>query len=208
MESPDQTLDRLSRRRGAVFAMDAANRIIHWNRACEELFGMPAHAVMGKPCYEVIDGRDASDNHYCQRSCPVARQAREPAENAICPFELSVKTGNGGRKTISTTLFAIDSYHPALATLVHVCQEAAPKGAKAESPRLDPPPPAEGAETLTSRETEVLRALSLGLPNTAIAETLFISSVTVRNHVARILNKLHVHSKLEAVVFAFRNHLI
>ena len=42
----------------------------------------------------------------------------------------------------------------------------------------------------------------------AIGEALFISEVTVRNHVAKILVKLHVHTRLAAVVFAYRHHLI
>ena len=211
MESPDETLDRISRRRGAVFAMDSSGRIIHWNAACERLFGLPARAVLGKPCHQVIDGRDANGNEYCQPSCPVAHQARTARDHPVCPFELNVRTGDGGRITISTGLFPIESYHPALATLVHVCREVRPAAeAKRRAQRRAPEPSltARGAETLTSRETEVLQGLGKGLAAAAIGEALFISEVTVRNHVSRILVKLHVHTKLAAVVFAFQHHLI
>ncbi len=61
---------------------------------------------------------------------------------------------------------------------------------------------------LTSREHEVLVKLSQGLSTDAIADALFISHVTVRNHVARILVKLGVHSRLAAVTLAMRNGLL
>ncbi len=67
---------------------------------------------------------------------------------------------------------------------------------------------ADGAESLTSRESEILRGLGKGLAVPALAKKLFIADVTVRNHVARILGKLHVHTKLAAVVFAYRHHLL
>ena len=50
--------------------------------------------------------------------------------------------------------------------------------------------------------------MARGTPTGAIAEQMFIAPVTVRNHIARILQKLDVHSKLAAVAFAYRNRLI
>lgn len=61
---------------------------------------------------------------------------------------------------------------------------------------------------LTRREHEVLVKLSEGLATQAIADALSISHVTVRNHVARILVKLGVHSRLAAVALALRNGLL
>jgi DNA-binding NarL/FixJ family response regulator len=55
------------------------------------------------------------------------------------------------------------------------------------------------ATPLTPRELEVLRELSLGHDNHAVAKTLKMSPNTVRTHVQNILSKLDVHSKLEAV---------
>jgi DNA-binding NarL/FixJ family response regulator len=57
---------------------------------------------------------------------------------------------------------------------------------------------------LTSREKEVLQALAEGLDSREIAERLQISIRTERNHMASILNKLRVHSRLQALVFALR----
>jgi DNA-binding NarL/FixJ family response regulator len=61
---------------------------------------------------------------------------------------------------------------------------------------------------LRPRELEVLGLVATGLPNKAIAERLFISLNTVRNHVQRILSKLDAHSRLEAVATAVREGLI
>jgi two-component system, NarL family, response regulator DevR len=64
------------------------------------------------------------------------------------------------------------------------------------------------SESLTSRETEVLRRLADGLTTEQIAADLYVSVNTVRNHVNNIIRKLNVHSRLEAVSFAIRNGLI
>jgi len=61
---------------------------------------------------------------------------------------------------------------------------------------------------LTQREHEVLSKLAEGLSTEAIADALIISHVTVRNHVARILVKLQVHSRLAAVALALRDGLL
>lgn len=55
---------------------------------------------------------------------------------------------------------------------------------------------------LTPRECEVLKAVGDGKSNREIAEALYVSVHTIRNHVANILNKLDAHSKLEALVTA------
>ena len=64
------------------------------------------------------------------------------------------------------------------------------------------------ADELTDREREVLSLLAQGLNTHDIAKSLSISSSTVRNHVQNILNKLQVHSRLEAVAYAFEHGLV
>lgn len=63
-------------------------------------------------------------------------------------------------------------------------------------------------EPLTPRELEVLRALAGGLAMPDICDHLVISRNTLRTHVQNIMNKLHVHSKLEAVTVALRYRII
>ncbi|HET9314891.1 MAG TPA: response regulator transcription factor, partial [Vicinamibacteria bacterium] len=69
-------------------------------------------------------------------------------------------------------------------------------------PGLVPAPPE--APPLTPREREVLRHIAAGLQNKEVAARLRLSTATVRNHVHHILDKLQVHSKLEAVSLAFQ----
>jgi DNA-binding NarL/FixJ family response regulator len=67
--------------------------------------------------------------------------------------------------------------------------------------------PGSGPE-LTQREREVLDLMGEGGTNQAIADALFLSRDTVRNHVANILRKLGAHSKLEAVAIAHKRGLL
>jgi len=64
------------------------------------------------------------------------------------------------------------------------------------------------APRLTERELQVLKLVARGLNNRDIAKELFISENTVKNHVRNILEKLQLHSRMEAVVYAVREKLL
>lgn len=69
-------------------------------------------------------------------------------------------------------------------------------------------PEGRGTSSLTERQTEVLRLLAEGLGNKQIARRLDIGTHTVKTHVSRILEKLEVSSRTEAVVVAMEDRLI
>jgi DNA-binding NarL/FixJ family response regulator len=71
-----------------------------------------------------------------------------------------------------------------------------------------PGPAASGAAKLTKREEEVLGLLAEGLAQDSIADRLSISSKTVGTHIERILSKLEVHSRAQAVALAYRHELV
>jgi DNA-binding NarL/FixJ family response regulator len=73
---------------------------------------------------------------------------------------------------------------------------------KAEAKQAVPSP------RLTSRELEVLKLVAQGMSNKEIAAELYISENTVKNHVRNILEKLHLHSRMEAVVYAVREKIL
>ncbi len=70
------------------------------------------------------------------------------------------------------------------------------------------PPRQVPAPKLTDREMQVLRLVARGMNNRDIAKELYISDNTVKNHVRNILEKLQIHSRMEAVMVAVREKLI
>jgi DNA-binding NarL/FixJ family response regulator len=68
-----------------------------------------------------------------------------------------------------------------------------------------PPPPA--VESLTSRELDVFRLITQGLSNAEIGRELFISDTTVKTHVTRLLQKLDLRDRAQAIVLAYQTGL-
>jgi DNA-binding NarL/FixJ family response regulator len=71
------------------------------------------------------------------------------------------------------------------------------------TPRHRRPPP-RTIESLTARENDVLRLIAQGLSNAEIGRELFISDTTVKTHVTRVLQKLDVRDRAQAIVLAYQ----
>jgi len=69
-------------------------------------------------------------------------------------------------------------------------------------------PPPEADYNLTERELEVLNYLVQGLDYKQIAENMFLSVFTIRAHIRNVYDKLHVHSKSQAVSKALKEHIL
>jgi DNA-binding CsgD family transcriptional regulator len=220
MSSSDpDLLDLLSSGQPAAFATDSRERIVFWNSGAAELLARSAAEALGRHCWEVVCGRDVFGNRFCYANCPVSAGLR--AGESPRGFDLNVAAGGHGPLLAHVTILRIPSVRPDLFTVVHIldpvqesarlarvlerlgaqplahgCSEAAAEGQAA--------PPASGTAPLTARESEVLQWVAAGLQNKEIAQALDLSLATVRNHIHNILDKLGVHSKLEAVSLAFR----
>lgn len=219
MARPVEVLEKIAASGEAVFAFDGNDLIILWNKACEQLLGRPAYQVLGRRCYDVLCGHDVHGNRYCGASCPITNQARLHPNEELHTFLLDVPVTGGGVRRIAATPFAISGGHPSLATIVHVLRDPGSSASTLErelaeavehgtGSRPSPRTPAGHVASLTDREQEILRKMAQGLATEEIATALFISPVTVRNHIARILSKLDVHTKLAAVAFAYQHGLV
>ena len=200
-----------------AFATDSRERVVFWNRGMAELVGRTSHFALGRRCYETLEGKDLFGNRFCYANCPVLATLR--AGDPVCGFELSVSTAGVERRAVGLTILRVPGARPDQFTLVHIVQPIAREGRVAEllcelaekgldvvgrargagkAPAASPPP-------LTRREAEVLHHVASGRQNKEVAQKMGLSVATVRNHIHNILDKLDVHSKLEAVSLSFRN---
>jgi DNA-binding NarL/FixJ family response regulator len=78
----------------------------------------------------------------------------------------------------------------------------------ARQPRSDSPFPTATLAALTHRESEVLRLIARGMSNAEISDTLVIAEQTTKTHIGRILAKLNLRDRAQAVVLAYETGLV
>lgn len=210
------TLEHIAKTGDAVFAIDGEDRIILWNAACEKLLGFHAESVLGRRCWEVLEGRDVHGNCYCYDHCPVVHQLREVENEPIRSFAMSMRCESGNTRLVSVSAFGLEASNSRLRVIVHVLKENDGEPTRIErrlqqlsrSTRAKVGPERPKVDSLTVREQEVLFCLANGLSTNSIAEKLGITKVTVRNHIRTILQKLGVHTRFAAVAYAYQNRIV
>jgi PAS domain S-box-containing protein len=201
----------------AIFVTDRQNRVVCWNRSAEHLLGYAEDEAVGAACSGMLQGSDSHGNRYCFETCPVSQLAARG--ESIRRFELKLRAKDGATLPVEATFLTLVVDPPERFYVVHILRPAGTPNAASPAPSEESQPPVSQlvvarqsvdarARRLTPREVEVLGMLAAGRTTPEIAERLHISTLTARNHIQNLLDKLEVHSKAEAVAFAFQKHLI
>lgn len=223
-----QLFQAVSRSSEGAFILNDRQEIVFWNEAAQKLLGFSADELLNHPCYDILCGIDEKKRTICQRYCRVAITILHGGSPPN--MDLFARTKDGQRRWINITTLAFPTENEELGHfIVHVFRDATQKKnnerfieeimtATRELQNEKEPSsismiPAETLfasefETLTSREREVLLLMAHGLATDEMANMLSISTATTRNHIQNIMEKLGVHSRLEAVAFTYQHGLI
>jgi PAS domain S-box-containing protein len=225
-------LDKLCNTADGVFIINENQRIIRWNSGAEKLLGYPETEVLNHHCYQIIGGRTSPDKKFCHPNCKIhgAGIKGSPQDN----FDIQVQTNKGAAVWLNVTV--LSNTDPETPFIAHILRDITKgkttilaleqflsniKPPSSESSAVFPKaledkPPASvllpesnsPATSLSEREVEVLTLLAEGLPTKTLAQKLNISHFTARNHIQNILVKLNLHSKAQAVSYAFKKGIL
>jgi PAS domain S-box-containing protein len=205
-----------------AFAVDLRQSIIAWNAAAEELLGYSEHEVLGHKCGSVLGicGRPSKDcdHQWCNALSATNRGRLTPR------IDVAVRDRAGDLHQLSMGTIAARSISGDMC-IVHLFHDITPPERDTVDDEIRPASIMQpslltayskshyvdaGLASLqvTHREHEVLRLLAAGLSTRDIAATLSISPITVRNHITKVIEKLDVKTRLQAVVAAARIGLI
>jgi PAS domain S-box-containing protein len=218
----DTIVAALERATEGAFLIDRNQRITFWNRAAQEMLGYAPAEVLGRLCFDVIQGRDDHDHAWCRGNCSVTARAKtgQPVET----FNTLAKTKAGDLRWINVSILALETAgeEDSLAVLhlfrdaselkrreqfarqvLHLVETMHQQQARSTTASGSPLP-----ESLTAREMEVLQLLAQGFSTLQIIQALSISRSTTRNHIQNIYQKLEVHTRAQAVAYAFEHGLV
>lgn len=219
----DFVREMLDRSADGAYIVDQDQRIAAWNKSAEKILGFKAQEIVGMNCFAVLGGHIDGGCVVCRRGCLPFTAGRRG--ELVPTFDAQMRTASGYPLWVNVTIIAMPttegSDEPDV--IIHFFREVEAKK-RAETfakdvagwvrqLQLDVPQPGKPAARpcdvgLTEREIQVLRQLAHGSDTDTIANQLVIDRSTVRNHVQRILHKLGVHSRLEAVTYAREHGLL
>jgi PAS domain S-box-containing protein len=209
---PSALLDAFAHVADGVFAVDAAMRIVYWNLAAEQIFGLAEASAIGRRCDDIVAGFESNGALLCTADCRVIGCVRRG--HAPETYDLRRTGADGEQQWLNVSIVVLRGRSRRSTLAVHLVRDVtARRSIEAEATRVlsalrDTTVSAPHSAPITRREAEVLRLLACGATNREIATTLGISPTTARNHIEHLLAKLGVHSKLEAVVYAARTGLV
>ena len=201
--------DLLFRTVDGVFAVNAKQKIVFWNPGCAQLFGTPANEALGRPCCQVVRGKDPTGQPFCGGGCCMSRLSH--GEDVHGTFPLRIHNNEGKELRFSVNIVLVPSRHKDRWTCVHLLHREGATDTldvlEYNSNNNNHPSPL-AIPSLTAREKEILQLLAEGLAVSVMSELLNVSRVTVRNHLQHIQGKLGVHSQVETVAYAYRHNMV
>jgi PAS domain S-box-containing protein len=207
-----------------AFVINEDLKIVYWNRAAQKMLGFDQREIVGQLCHQVLEGRDENHRLICRLRCQLAGSAFRG--EAVSDYDVRVHTAAGDIRWLNMSIFTYAHVEDNEESrfVVHLFRDISQKKEDerflqrvlevAKRYHVVPPESQAKAETsspvevLTPREREVLAVLAKGHGTQDIAQLLSISPSTVRNHIQHILQKLQVHTRLEAVTYAIKHDLV
>lgn len=191
----------------AAFAVDRHGTTVFWNSAAAKTFGCPASTALGQKCWKLLPGHDSYDNSYCHEHCTLKEIAFR--HQPVNGFQAALETTSAGRKQFNISCLTI-LHDPDNELLLHICrpEKETSEDSNKRNQMTTRPSANKPYGELTRREREALVLMAGGKNNREIASVKGISVTTVLNHIQHLLQKLKVHSRLEAVLLAWKQGLI
>jgi len=214
-------IDALINAADGALVVDEKQHILFWNKAAMEILGFGHQDLANRPCYQILHCYGDEGRLICKERCQVMEWAlsTKPVPN----FDALVKTKQGEQQWLNISIF---TYRGGKAgdkkVIVHLFHSISSKKMDERIleqlldivRRYQEVPSGNGngikhpTSALTLREDEILTLLAKGCTTLEISQLLSISPNTTRNHIQHILQKLQVHSRLEAVAYALKHDLV
>jgi PAS domain S-box-containing protein len=231
MRERDYYLDTLCNTGDGVYIVDSNRHIVRWNKAAEKILKYPESDVLNHDCFQVISGRISPDKPMCGPNCKIYSNVLKGSPQKS--FDLWTQARDGEPLWLNVSIvapptedepfvahifrdvtrekrtgLALDQFLNHLENSSGIHREIPTEGsdrnlAGSNSAAMD-----RASVALSSREIEVLTLLAEGLSTKSLAQKLDISHFTARNHIQNILVKLDLHSKAQAVSYAFKNGIL
>jgi ATP/maltotriose-dependent transcriptional regulator MalT len=189
----------------AAFAVDQAGTITCWNKSAEKNLGHTASGALGQKCWKLLSGNDVYGNRYCSKNCQLRKMAFN--HERVNGFKVSYKTAPDTRQEFAVS-YLTASNQSGNELLLHICRPGKIVSEVINNHPATIPSSNQLIKPLTPRETETLKLLAGGRSASEIASTMSICAATVCNHIQHVLYKMHVHSRLEAVLLGKQLDLI